>query len=144
MGCRLVGKLSSMVTTWEGRAALFAHSCESQDTCEKEDIAQNTRQEKKRHIKRQQGTSLVVQWLRICLPMQGTCYRATKPTCCSWRTEKLTCSRACVPQLEKACAWHGTARHSTAKIEKMREKENEYSLVAQWLGLSALTARSLG
>lgn len=33
MGCRFVGKLSSMVTTWEGRAALFAHSFESQDTC---------------------------------------------------------------------------------------------------------------
>ena len=38
------------------------------------------------------GTSLVAQWLRICLPMQGTrvpalvqedltCHRATKPTC---------------------------------------------------------------
>ena len=41
-----------MVTTWEGRAALFAHSCESQDTCEKEDIAHNTRQGKKRQIKK--------------------------------------------------------------------------------------------
>ena len=39
----------------------------------------------------EKGTSLVVQWLRICLPMQGTqvrslvredptCHRATKPT----------------------------------------------------------------
>ena len=31
------------------------------------------------------GTSLVVQWLRICLPMQGTMVRALvreDPTCC--------------------------------------------------------------
>lgn len=33
MGCRLVGKLSSMVTTWEGSAARRAHSRESQFTC---------------------------------------------------------------------------------------------------------------
>ena len=32
-----------------------------------------------------QGTSLVAQWLRICLPMQGTRVRALvqeDPTCC--------------------------------------------------------------
>lgn len=33
MGWRFVGKLSSMVTTWEGSAALFAHSLETQFTC---------------------------------------------------------------------------------------------------------------
>lgn len=33
MGCRLVGKLSSMVTTWEGSAARRAHSRDSQVTC---------------------------------------------------------------------------------------------------------------
>lgn len=33
MGCRLVGKLSSMVTTWEGSAARLAHSRDTQFTC---------------------------------------------------------------------------------------------------------------
>ena len=34
---------------------------------------------------RQEGSSLVVQWLRICLPMQGTLVRSLlweDPTCC--------------------------------------------------------------
>ena len=63
----------------------------------------------------QMWTSLVVQWLRIRLPMQGTwvqslgqedptCRRATKPTShnCWARAPQLlkpACSRACVPQL---------------------------------------------
>ena len=49
------------------------------------------------------GTSLVVQWLRICLPVQGTwvralvqedhtCHGATKPVHHNYR--------ACVPQLQ--------------------------------------------
>lgn len=33
MGCRLVGKLSSIVTTWEGSAARLAHSRDTQFTC---------------------------------------------------------------------------------------------------------------
>ena len=52
--------------------------------------AQN--QQKEGDNKNQRGTSVVVQWLRICLPMQGTwvpalvqedptCRRATKPMC---------------------------------------------------------------
>ena len=36
------------------------------------------------------GTSLVVQWLRICLPMQGTWVRALVP-------EDPTCRRATKP-----------------------------------------------
>ena len=38
----------------------------------------------KRKIKTHRGTSLVVQWLRVCLPMQGTRVRALvweDPTC---------------------------------------------------------------
>ena len=78
------------------------------------------------------GTSLVVQWLRIRLPVQGTwvqalvqedptCHGATKPVrhnywACAleplshncWAHElqllKLVCSRACVPQLLSPCA----------------------------------------
>ena len=72
-----------------------------------------------------------------------TCYWATKPTCCNWRIEKLMCSRACVPQLEKACAWHSTAQPKWKKMRK-KKKDNEYSLVVQWLGLGAFTAGSLG
>ena len=62
------------------------------------------------------GTSLVAQWLRICLPMQGTrvqalvredptCRRATKPMCHNyWACALEPAShnyRACVPQLLK-------------------------------------------
>ena len=35
-------------------------------------------------------TSLVAQWLKICLPMQGTRVRALvweDPTCCNWARE---------------------------------------------------------
>ena len=56
------------------------------------------------------GTSLVVQWLRICLPMQGTqvrslvrgdstCRGATKPMRCNYRS--LQRPRACALKLEK-------------------------------------------
>ena len=51
---------------------------------------QTEQQTEKRTLKSEEGTSLVAQWLRICLPMQGTrvqalvqedptCHRATKP-----------------------------------------------------------------
>ena len=66
------------------------------------------------------GTSLVVQWLRIRLPMQGTrvrslvwedptCCGATKPVChnywaCVLQLLKPVCSRAQVPQLLSPCA----------------------------------------
>ena len=65
------------------------------------------------------GTSLVAQWLRICLPMQETrvrslvwedpaCHRATKPVCHNyWACALEPASHnywACVPQLLKpAC-----------------------------------------
>ena len=39
------------------------------------------------------GTSLVVHWLKICLPVQGTWVR-------SLAQEDSTCHRACVPQLQ--------------------------------------------
>ena len=43
-------------------------------------------------LKRILGASLVAQWLRICLPIQGTRFRALV-----W--EDPTCRRACEPQL---------------------------------------------
>ena len=48
------------------------------------------------------GASLVVQWLRIPLPMQGTRVRSLvreDPTCCG--ATKPMCYLACVPQLLK-------------------------------------------
>ena len=53
---------------------------------------------------RGKGTSLVVQWLRICLPMQGTLVRSLvreDPTCCG--ATKLMCQNysARAPQLLK-------------------------------------------
>ena len=66
-------------------------------------------------------TSLVVQWLRIRLPMQGTqveslvwedstCHRATKPVChdyraCAPQQEKmlLSCVQLCVTHCTEAC-----------------------------------------
>ena len=44
----------------------------------------NAKAKKKKKIKRQMGASLVAQWLRVCLPMQGTRVRALvweDPTC---------------------------------------------------------------
>ena len=78
----------------------------------------STFQEKsKRHFnKRKYGTSLVAQWLRICLPMQGTwvwalvqedptCHAATKPMHHNyWACASEPASYnywACVPQLLK-------------------------------------------
>ena len=64
--------------------------------------------------KRTSRTSLVIQWLRICLPTQGTqvpslvwedstCPAATKPTCYNyWAQGQESKGReACPPQLEK-------------------------------------------
>ena len=84
---------------WESRVLL---SPNSQDFCVNSgDRAQDSIQY---FLKVSWGTSLVVQWLRVHLPMQGTrawslvredstCHRATKPMCCNYW--------ACVPQLLK-------------------------------------------
>ena len=78
------------------------------------------------YSKRQTGTSLVVYWLRICFPTQGTqvqsqvgelrstCCGATKPSHCNYwtcpfhsrasvpLTAEPTCPGAWVPQLERS------------------------------------------
>ena len=60
---------------------------------------------------RETRTSLVVEWLRILLAMQGTqvqflvgeldptCLRASKPACCNYRARA-----PCTMQLESPCA----------------------------------------
>ena len=61
------------------------------------------------------GTSLVVQWLRICLPMQGTRVRSLVGELRShmpWNSRATTtepeCSGAHVPQLERPCTLEPT------------------------------------
>ena len=56
------------------------------------------------------GTSLVVQWLRICLPMQGTRIRALV-------REDLTCCRAVKPMRHNywACALEPVSHNSWAR-----------------------------
>lgn len=66
------------------------------------------------------GTSLAVQWIKICLPMQGTrvgslvredstCQGATKPRATTTEPECCTCwsldTRVCAPQWEKPLQW---------------------------------------
>ena len=77
-------------------------------------------------------TSLEVQWLRVCLPVQGTwiqslvqedptCHRATKPTTteslhprvCALQEEKPLQEETCAPQLEETCTQR--QRPSTVK-----------------------------
>ena len=64
-------------------------------------------------IKRHTGTSLVVQWLRVRLPMQGTgvralvqedptCHGATKPVCHNYWAHV---PRAHAPQRERSLQW---------------------------------------
>ena len=60
------------------------------------------------YIKWHSRVSLVAQWLRICLPMQGTRVRALiqeDPTCRGATKPVLNlCSRACEPQLLSLCS----------------------------------------
>ena len=71
----------------------------------------------KNAFKRDGGTSLVVQWLRIHLPTQGkwvrslvwgdpTCRRATKPMCHNHRS---LCARTCAPGQGKLLWWEACA-----------------------------------
>ena len=61
--------------------------------------------------------SLVAQWLRICLPMQGTWVRALvweDPTCCGAtrplsHTYRACASGACAPQQERPRQWEACA-----------------------------------
>ena len=86
------------------------------------------KQEKSYHQKSSPGTSLVVLWLRICLPMQGTLVwypdggtkiphmmGATKPTCHSYRAYELW--SVCHNQRE-AHASQRTSRCSQKEILK--------------------------
>ena len=102
------------------------------------------------------GTSLVAQWLRICLPMQGTrvwtlvredptCYRATKPMSCNYWACTLEPKKhnywARVPQLLKpACpepcyatrkATAMRSMHTTMKSSS-RSLQLEKAHVQQW------------
>ena len=67
-------------------------------------------------------TSLVVQWFRIHLPVQGirvpslvweasTCHRATEPMCCNYRS--------CAPQSPCSAAGEATAMRSTTAREQV-------------------------
>ena len=71
----------------------------------------------KNAFKRDGGTSLVIQWLRIHLPTQGkwvrslvwgdpTCRRATKPMCHNHRS---LCARTCAPGQGKLLWWEACA-----------------------------------
>ena len=81
--------------------------------------------------------SLVVQWLRVCLPMQGTRVRALvweDPTCCG-ATKPVShnywacASEACAPQQERPRQWEARAprwgvapaRHSWRKPSHRNE-----------------------
>ena len=76
------------------------------------------------------GTSLVVQWFRICLPVQGTwvwslpledstLHAATKPTCLGPRLqEKPPQSEAHTPQLESSPCNYRKAEHSNEDPEQ--------------------------
>ena len=77
-------------------------------------------------------TSLVVQWLRICLPMQGpqvwslvwedpTCCGATKPVC--------LCPTACAPQ-EKPAQWEDCALQAESSPPCSLQVEKAW--VEQW------------
>ena len=100
------------------------------------------------------GTTLVVQWLRICLAMQGTqvrslveelrstCHRATKPT--------LHNHRACGLQLE--ISYPHTLRESTSRFcwggqqktgQTLQRRLGDFTVVP-WLRLRASNRRGTG
>ena len=83
-------------------------------------------------------TSLVVQWLRICLPMQGTqvwslvwedptCCGATKPVCHSYWS---LCPTACAPQQEKPSQWEDCALQAESSPPCSPQVEKAW--VEQW------------
>ena len=69
-------------------------------------------------------TSLVVQWLTICLLMQGTRVpMVQEDSPCWWATEphapqllKPACRRACAPQQEKPSQWEGQASQLESRL----------------------------
>ena len=77
------------------------------------------------------GTSLVAQWLRVCLPMQKTwvralvredpaCHRATGPTCHNYwaRTQEPACHSYWSPHAWSPCS---TTREATAMKKGKKE-----------------------
>ena len=92
------------------------------------------------------GTSLVAQWLRVCLPMQGTrvqalvqedptCRGATKPVCHNyWACALELVSHnywACVPQLRKpTCLEPVLCNKRSHHNEKPAHRNEEYPLLA--------------
>ena len=89
------------------------------------------------------GTSLVAQWIRICLPTQGTwvrslvhegptCHGACKPVCHDYRsphTQSLRPTAGEGTSMRSACAGRGTpptaaARHPTQPAELLQSNED--------------------
>ena len=81
------------------------------------------------------GTSLVVQWLRICLPMQGsrvrslvredpTCRGATKPMRHNYRACALE-PTSCVPQLLKPACLEPVLRNKRSHLNENPTHRNE-------------------
>ena len=82
------------------------------------------------------GTSLVAQWLRICLPMQGTrvredptCRGATKPVRQNYRACTLEPTShiywACVPQLLKPARWEPVLHNKRSHCNEKPVHHNE-------------------
>ena len=100
------------------------------------------------------GTSLVVRWLRIRLPMQGTwfqslgrddptCHGATKPGHHNyWARQpqllKPACSRAHVPQLLSPCAATTEARMPRARAPQQEKPPQWEACAPQWRVASRL------
>ena len=101
--------------------------------------------------KRLHWTSLVVQWLRIHLPMQGTwvwslfqkdpsCHRATKPECHNYwarvlHLQKPARSGACPLQEERPLQWEAqTPRLESSLCSPQREKAH----TRQWRPSTAI------
>ena len=95
---------------------------------------------KKLHLKSTSGTSLVAQWLRIHLPMQGirvralvwedpTCHRATKPVCHNYWACALELAShnywARVPQLLKLMRLEPLLRNKRRRCNEKPAYRNE-------------------
>ena len=100
-------------------------------------------------IKTTPRTSLVVQWIRICLPMQGTrlrslvqedsiCHRATNPVCHSSGLS----SRVHKPQLLRPCALTTEACAPTA-YALQQEKPPESTHSPQLVSTHPLCTRTI-
>ena len=101
------------------------------------------RQEKKKG-KSAPGTCLVVQWLRICLPMQEThvqslaqedptCHEAAQPVCCNYW--------ACTLELLRLACWSPRALEPVLCNERSHRNE-AHALPGEWLPLAVTREES--